>query len=287
MILKLSIFGLFILLIVILTISYYTQLEGFDNAVPVATSVASSLKDGQAVRCTVDAKNGKGANSAVYRYSKADGQLHWYPNPAIASSWDPNWQNFIQVPDCSSLTAGSTLDMNTGPIGLQGPPGPAGPQGPKGDQGPMGPPGQPVPATGSDLSNGSSIVPPSGAGPAPVSSPSSTTMSTMSGGMTPQRNDIQPQVAISATGYDAMGLQQKSDLLSSIQKMFRNELLASRSTDASTIDPASASSSMTDSIQQGEEYNQMSQNANCSSGQDMSKYIKKDSIPCYGCALDY
>jgi len=264
-------------------------LEGFDNARPAATTPVSSLTDGQAVRCTIDAKEGKGANTAVYRYTKSDGKLHWYPNPAIASSWDPNWQNFIQVPDCSSLTAGANMELNKGPLGLQGPEGPMGPRGPRGHTGPagpMGPAGQPVPATGSDLSKGSSIVPSSGAGPASVraNDPVAPT-----GASTPQRNDIQSQVALSDTGYNAMDLKQKSDLLSSIQKMFRNELLASRSTDSSTIDPASCSSSVSSSTQQGNEYIEMSQKdpSNCSAGHDMSKYIKKDSIPCYGCALDY
>ena len=292
MILKLSIFSLFILLIVVLTISYYTQLEGFDNAMPAATTTApvSSLADGQAVRCTIDATGGKGANTAVYRYTKADGKLHFYPNPAIASSWDPNWQNFIQVPDCSSMTTGTDLEMNKGPLGLQGPEGPMGPRGPRGPIGPMGPAGQPVPATASDLSKGSSIVPPSGAGPASImANGPAAPMAVANAASNPQRNDIQSHVALSDTGYNAMDLKQKSDLLSSIQKMFRNELLASRSTDSSTIDPASCASSVSSSIQQGNEYTEMSQKdpSNCSAGHDMSKYIKKDSIPCYGCALDY
>ena len=148
----------------------------------------------------------------------------------------------------------------------------------------------PVPATGSDLSKGSSIVPSSGAGPASAlhhATAATSAMGASNAAANPRRNDVQPQVVVSDIGYDAMGLKQKSDLLSSIQKMFRNELLASRSTDASMIDPASCSSSTTDSTSQGCEYNKTSDKESCSSEPDMSKYIKKDSIPCYGCALDY
>ena len=284
MILKLSIGGLFILLIVILAISYYTQLEGFDNSVPATTALVSSLTDGQAVRCTIDAQNGKGANTAVYRYKKADGKLHFYPNPAIATSWDPNWQNFIQVPDCSSLTVGSTLDINKGPIGAQGP---AGPQGPAGNATQA---GSPVPATGSDLSKGSSIVPQSGAGPASVLTNDNTLTArgVNNTSVSPQRNDIQSQVSLSATGYDAMDLKQKSDMLSNVQKMVRNEVLANRSTDSSLLDAASCSSTETDSIAQGNEYRcPKNKDGSCPPVPDMTQYIKKDSIPCWGCSVDY
>jgi len=119
----------------------------------------------------------------------------------------------------------------------------------------------------------------------------------------PQRNDIQPQVTVSDTGYDAMALKQKSDLLSNIQKMFRNELLANRSTDVSMKD-TSSSYSNSSSTQQGNEFNKSSQKCDGSSDEDnyrcpknpdgscppvpdMSQYIKKDAIPCWGCSVDY
>ena len=261
--LKFSICGLFILLIAILTLTYYSQLDGFNN-MTAATSI-SSLKDGQAVRCTIDAKNGNGANGAVYRYTKADGQLHWYPSPPIASSWDPNWGNFIQLPDCSSLTAGTPLEMNKGPLGIQGPQGPVGPQGPAG--------------VGASTASGAKAAIP------------------------PQRNDVHPQVTVSDTSYDAITLKQKSDLLTNIQKMFRNELLANRSTDDSIKD-TSSSYSDSSSTQQGNEFNKTSQKCDGSSDEDsyhcpknpndscppipdMTQYIKKNAIPCGGCSVDY
>lgn len=120
----------------------------------------------------------------------------------------------------------------------------------------------------------------------------------------PQRNDVKPEVVMSDTSYDAMALKQKSDLLSSIQKMFRNELLANRSTDASIKDTSSSSYSKSSSTQQGNEFNKASQKCDDSSDEesyrcpknpdgscppvpDMTQYIKKDAIPCWGCSVDY
>jgi len=286
MILKFSILGMLILLAIVLTISYYTQLEGFDNVLPAV--LASALTDGMVFTCVnVDVPNGTGVGS-TYQYTAATNSIA--PSTAAPTA---------QVLDCSSLTLSAPLApvnaskaVTSAAVPSAAPVVPAAPVAPvavpaatssapsplvsMGPQGPQGPPGQPAPATGSDLSSGSSLVPPMGAGPAPYST--NAMPSTMGSGAMPQRNDVQPQIAMSSSSYDAMGLQQKSDLLANIQKIFRNELLASRSTDSSTIDPSSCASSDTDSTSQGNEYHK---------GKDMSKYIKKDSIPCYGCSLDY
>jgi len=92
-------------------------------------------------------------------------------------------------------------------------------------------------------------------------------------------------------------------LLTNIQKMFRNELLANRSTDSSVIDKTTSSGSDSSSTQQGKEFHKTSQK--CESGDedsyrcpknpdgscppvpDMTQYIKKDAIPCWGCSVDY
>jgi hypothetical protein len=172
----------------------------------------------------------------------------------------------------------------------------------------LGPAPTPIPSTGSDLSKISKIVPPSGAGPGPgpasaVHTPTPVSDSALTA-MNPQRNDVQPQVTMSDTSYDAMALKQKSDLLTNIQKMFRNELLSSRSTDASMKDTSLFSSSHSSSTQQGNEFNNGSQkcddssdedsyrcpknpNGSCPPVPDMTQYIKKDAIPCWGCSVDY
>ena len=279
MILKFSICGLFILLIVVLTVTYYSQLEGFDN---------------------MDACAGVKDTTPASKVPISCMQQLWTQNQCSIPTLPENvYLSDVQKQIGDMITKGKVLtqdvDKSIGNFGLMkqfiagfvSNPQPnsitclgIAPSKPV----------APVPATGSDLSKGSSIVPPSGAGPASAlqhATAATSTMGASNAAANPRRNDVQPQVVVSDIGYDAMGLKQKSDLLSSIQKMFRNELLASRSTDASMIDPASCSSSTTDSTSQGCEYNKTTDKESCSSGPDMSKYIKKDSIPCYGCALDY
>ena len=100
----------------------------------------------------------------------------------------------------------------------------------------------------------------------------------------------QPTVTLSDTGYAATELHQKTGLLQDIQKIIHNELLANRSTQPVHGGDA-LSHSASASISQGNEYNKSCMkksddtcNASCP---DMSQYIKKDSIPCAGCNLDY
>lgn len=210
MILKLSIVGLFIVLVVVLTITYYTQLEGF-----IANKTATALPI-----------TGNGITPAVAPASRSD--------------------------------------------------------------------------LSRDLQNASS----SGTGFVPTQM-TDVTQAVTGSAASPQRNDIQPQVAMSDTSYDAMSLKQKSDLLTNIQKIFRNELLANRSTDSSMMDTTSSSCSDTSSTQQGNEFNKVSQKCDDPSGDedsyrcpknpdgscppvpDMTQYIKKDAIPCWGCSVDY
>jgi len=135
----------------------------------------------------------------------------------------------------------------------------------------------------------------------------------------PQLNDVTPQVSVSDTGYTAMQGQQKSELLTSIQKIVRNELLANRMTEP-TVPNKRDDDNCNDDVDQpdshctaqGSEFKKatpkrMSKGCPDSSDPcdasdqpknsapkpyksnlpDMSKYIKKDSIPCWGCSLDY
>jgi len=53
------------------------------------------------VKCTDDPNK-------VYRY--ADGQLRWYPNPSVASSWDPNWTKITTL-NCTNIPKGPTMEM--------------------------------------------------------------------------------------------------------------------------------------------------------------------------------
>jgi len=92
----------------------------------------------------------------------------------------------------------------------------------------------------------------------------------------PQRNNIRPQVSLSDTSQQAMHMKQQSDFLKDLQTVIRNELRLARATDSSAVASTSETSdSCGDSaaLSQGNEYT--------------SNMINKDSVPCWGCSLDY
>lgn len=125
----------------------------------------------------------------------------------------------------------------------------------------------------------------------------STAMTADTSTTTPTRTDVVPEVSISGTGYDAMTLQQRADLLRDIQKVVRNEILANRLT-TPLNEKEKRRSDNTDSTAQGKEYEEScykgteyrcpkNPDGTCPPVPDMTQYIKKDAIPCYGCSLDY
>jgi hypothetical protein len=116
------------------------------------------------------------------------------------------------------------------------------------------------------------------------------------GSVVPTRTDIVPEVSISGSGYNAMTLQEKADLLKDIQKLVRNEVLAHRAT--TPIISGETEHKKTDSTAQGQDYENScakdteyrcpkNPDGSCPPVPDMTQYIKKDAIPCYGCSLDY
>jgi hypothetical protein len=111
-----------------------------------------------------------------------------------------------------------------------------------------------------------------------------------------EKDDSQSEIVISGPGFDAMGLQQKADLLKNIQKLIKNEAISERQTTPVAPDSSDASDSCkSDSLQQGKEFTSeckkgpcpANKDGSCPSVPDMSEYIKKDQIPCWGCTLDY
>ena len=298
MILKLSICGLLIVLVIVLTLSYHFNHEGFNSPLPsLNPALLPTGRDWQVFKCTVkDVPGGKGIGS-VYEYRMST-------NKVAETTRNPT----ANITDCSTLVldptvprprsggsgaaaggsgaaaggsggASGTPPASGTPASMVGPRGPPGPRGLQGLRGPEGPRGLPGPATGSDLSKGSSLVPASGAGPAPYGSLGALGSQLNSSAATPQRTDVRPQNTLSDTAQTAMASQGKSDFLKSIQKIIRNELLVNRSTDSDMIGSSDGSCDGSDATQQGQDY--------MSAKSDMSKYIKKDSIPCYGCSLDY
>ncbi len=108
-----------------------------------------------------------------------------------------------------------------------------------------------------------------------------------------EKDDSQSEIVISGPGFDAMGLQQKADLMKNIQKLIKNEAIAGRQT--TPVAPDASDSCKSDALQQGKEYTSeckkgpcpAHKDGSCPGVPDMSEYIKKDQIPCWGCTLDY
>jgi hypothetical protein len=127
--------------------------------------------------------------------------------------------------------------------------------------------------------------------PVPTPSPASPADSS-----TPKRNVVVPEISLSGSAYDAMNLQERMDLLKDIQKVVRNEIIAHRNT--KPIIPGETRQDDTNSTAQGKEYESSchkdteyrcpkNPDGSCPPVPDMTQYIKKDAIPCWGCTLDY
>ena len=117
-------------------------------------------------------------------------------------------------------------------------------------------------------------------GPLSSASNSAQSAQSLSAPAQPVRNDVNPQVSVSNTGYNAMELQNQSALLGNIKKIVQDELRTSRvQPENHPLALSGTNGSCSNSTQQGSEY--------MNGKEDMSKYIKKDSIPCWGCSLDY
>ena len=117
-------------------------------------------------------------------------------------------------------------------------------------------------------------------GPLSSASNSAQSAQSLSAPAQPVRNDVNPQVSVSNTGYNAMELQNQSALLGNIKKIVQDELRTSRvQPENHPLALSGTNGSCSNSTQQGNEY--------MNGKEDMSKYIKKDSIPCWGCSLDY
>jgi len=65
---------------------------------------------GTPIQCTTN-DVGSGVNAAVYRYMGGT-ELRHYPNPPIATSWDPDWGTTFKKIDCEGLTEGEKMSYN-------------------------------------------------------------------------------------------------------------------------------------------------------------------------------
>ena len=135
--------------------------------------------------------------------------------------------------------------------------------------------------------------------PSAPSAPSVT--STKSSSLIPSVSSVAPAslvspvspavVPVSDMAYDAMTLKQRSNLLHEIQRTVRDELLASRALEKpDSENVGQGSSSRCPSDEQGQEYEMRcpkNPDGSCPPVPDLTEYIRKDQIPCWGCSIDY
>jgi hypothetical protein len=287
MIIKATLFTLIIILVVVITTSYYVNKEGFDNITTSASSspqkVAITLKQNSVfLNVFGNTTDGTTINNAKFLYNST------IPVLSAGQKTDSSFGSDITITPVQSLLM--TYPLNTVKTGVkyyivssevseyvEGV----------------------TPLLGSFQYSGSNAeIMPNAAVPS--------TSTNNANGIIPKREDIIPSVSISGSGYDAMNLQQKTDLLRDIQKAVRNELIAGRNT--TPIIPGETRKEIlpgetrkdhdSNSTAQGKEYENncykdneyrcpKNPDGSCPPLPDMTQYIRKDQIPCWGCSLDY
>jgi hypothetical protein len=75
-----------------------------------AADLASNIGAGNSVRCS--ANDVGGGAGAVYWVDGATNVLRHYPNPEIATSWDPDWGTTTQDIDCIGFVKGDDMPKN-------------------------------------------------------------------------------------------------------------------------------------------------------------------------------
>jgi len=279
---------------------------------------------GNTVTCGIDMPNGKG-KGALYQYT-SNTVLDWYPDVNSALVYDICSRTPKKIADCSKFKLGATLNHASkvpdttvghasGPNGSYGTlnqPGAqlgtgAAPYDPvtgstypktsgrsAGSYGPLNQPTTPLDTVTGLYDPDNDAAPYN-----PINQPTNTIQPLPSGAAKPVRTDVTPRVSVSDTSYTAMELQNKSELLKEIQTIIRQEVLANRNQPknhplamgnrgskkpnrksvAHDDNDSCDEDDNTDSVQQGSEYKR--------GKEDMSQYIKKNAIPCWGCSLDY
>lgn len=146
----------------------------------------------------------------------------------------------------------------------------------------------PVPAN----SGTAPSITPSAVSPVPTA-PKAPGLAAAPNTMVPPSSD---KVEVSSSGYDAMTKNQRASLLRDIQKVVRNELISKRSLEhVKDKEHDDNDDDDFDSTAQGRDYKKnsfkteegCSTETKCDPLVDMTKYIRKDQIPCWGCNIDY
>jgi hypothetical protein len=303
MIIKATLFTLLIILVAVIAISYYVNKEGFENITSSAATgvVLAGCSDGTSFNVKAKTKDGSTITGAKLVYSStsptvdtgAQSDSVLADNLTIPSTLDvitsipltslaDGKTYYLIGPNDTAYVGGTTTALNgimyakdfvnkcvtpSAPASAPAAPAPT----------PI-LPGVPTPT------------------PTPIL-PGVPTPGDEAPGAVPQNNQVMPEISISGSGYDAMTLQQRMELLKDIQKVVRNELISHRATDP-IISGETRKSTASDATAQGKEYSKSCYkgadescpsypDGSCPPVPDMSQYIKKDAIPCWGCALDY
>ena len=262
MIIKLTLGGLVILLIAVIATSYYVNKEGFDNITsqtletPANISLAKLQQLFNNAGCTRTLVEGDQTKWWRSRPTVNDiiADMKEYGRLTSSCTGSDSQHNFCNPDKCKKPVVGASA----------------------------------TPVMGGAVTTGQVNT------PTPLLA--AVIPQQLASGSTPQRTEVVPEVSLSTAGYDAMVLQQKMDLLKDIQKVVRNELVANRATDPVAM--VGSVNKVTDSTAQGKEYEDScykdteykcpkNPDGTCPPIPDMSKYIKKDEIPCWGCAIDY
>lgn len=282
MILKASIVGMVVLLIIVLTISYYINEEGFISQMTASQAIAMS--GGMVFMCsTGDIRGGNG--TGPYQLSTVNG----VSTITVATGSTAT----VSISNCQALklgantaadvmmasTAAATAATTASTTSATAAPATSTTAAPATSA-------TAAPTTSATAAPATSATsaPATSATAAPTSSAmgrpttlgssltSATSTAVPQSASNPTRNDIKPDIDVSKTAQKAMYLKQQSDFLKDLQMMIRNELRSARATDSSTVE-SNGSCDETSAISQGKEY--------------ASNTIKKDAIPCWGCSLDY
>jgi hypothetical protein len=306
MIIKATLCTLMIILVAVIAISYYVNKEGFEDITASAVSSSSPLvileacSDDIWLNIKAKTKDGSIINGAKLVYnstcktvdsgSTSDSVL--VDNLTIPSTLstiatvpltalNEGKSYYLIGPDDTKYEAGSTKLLN-GMIY---------------DKNFINKCIMPAAPTAAPTATTAPVAP---AAAATVNTLTPTSSSTVTSTTTPQNNLVVPQVGLSAPAQDAASLQQRMELLKDLQQMVKNEIIAQRATEPVVNNSTTSckASTASDSTAQGKEYansSLKSSGENCPSNPDgtcppfpdMSKYIKKDAIPCWGCSLDY
>jgi hypothetical protein len=265
MILKASIVGMVVLLIIVLTISYYINEEGFISQMTASQAVATS--GGMVFTCsTGDIRGGNGVGP--YRMSSVNG----ISTITVATGSTAT----VSISNCQALQLGANTAANVMTASTAAATAATTASTTSATAATTAPATAPATSATAAPATSATAAPTSSAMGRPTTLGSSLTSATSTAvpqsAAKPKRTDIKPDIDISKTAQQAMHLKQQSDFLKDLQMMIRNELRSARATDSSTME-SKDSCDETSAISQGKEY--------------ASNTIKKDAIPCWGCSLDY